>query len=460
MFGSFVACSVSLSRSLIASLLANGLLCAFPVGSKGGRHTFDFFCFYEGFNNSDASRRKTQAAKFRCILHYFEHVQEHGLASLPGHVTFKRLVLDPPPSLEDWLQNTKPLCRVEVLPKAAIENTGALTLQVDFANRYLGGGVLETGRVQEEIRFCINPELLVSILFMAPMESNEAVVIQGTERFSYYSGYSHTLKYTGDYQDKSQCDQSGAPLTTIVAIDALNMGRSQGGQDMNQYGLDLIYRELTKSYAGFYSSSPDLLPSVASYADSLSGEIIHSALSKLEARDSFTSQLASAPQSSLKEFADKLASKVISEAIDPTPTSLDEFASEVARNVLKSVFQCQSWADELISEVTSSAVHVTARSENDKCSYRAVATGNWGCGAFGGDPQLKSMIQWISVSAAGRPAMLYHPYGDKRVAELQKIVGKICAARWNIKRLMTALSKYRGKHARQISLFDFLLSKL
>lgn len=27
-----------------------------------------------------------------------------------------------------------------------------------------------------------------------------------------------------------------------------------------------------------------------------------------------------------------------------------------------------------------------------------VATGNWGCGAFGGDLQLKSIIQWLAAS--------------------------------------------------------------
>lgn len=27
-----------------------------------------------------------------------------------------------------------------------------------------------------------------------------------------------------------------------------------------------------------------------------------------------------------------------------------------------------------------------------------VATGNWGCGVFGGDPELKSMIQWLAAS--------------------------------------------------------------
>lgn len=27
-----------------------------------------------------------------------------------------------------------------------------------------------------------------------------------------------------------------------------------------------------------------------------------------------------------------------------------------------------------------------------------VATGNWGCGAYGGDPEIKSLLQWIAVS--------------------------------------------------------------
>ena len=35
-------------------------------------------------------------------------------------------------------------------------------LEVDFANAYVGGGVLAHGCVQEEIRFLICPELIVS----------------------------------------------------------------------------------------------------------------------------------------------------------------------------------------------------------------------------------------------------------------------------------------------------------
>lgn len=53
-----------------------------------------------------------------------------------------------------------------------------------------------------------------------------------------------------------------------------------------------------------------------------------------------------------------------------------------------------------------------------KSILRAVATGNWGCGAYRGDPQLKAMLQWMVVSACGRPEMKYHTFEDTRVSQV------------------------------------------
>ena len=52
------------------------------------------------------------------------------------------------------------------------------------------------------------------------------------------------------------------------------------------------------------------------------------------------------------------------------------------------------------------------------CRDRPFATGNWGCGAFGGDPELKSLMQWVAASYWGRyglcwaiyNSMAKHPY--------------------------------------------------
>ena len=49
--------------------------------------------------------------------------------------------------------------------------------QVDFANKKVGGGVLRGGCVQEEIKFVIFPELLISKLIMDHMDDNEAIII-------------------------------------------------------------------------------------------------------------------------------------------------------------------------------------------------------------------------------------------------------------------------------------------
>lgn len=39
-----------------------------------------------------------------------------------------------------------------------------------------------------------------------------------------------------------------------------------------------------------------------------------------------------------------------------------------------------------------------------------VATGNWGCGAFKGDKPLKTLIQWLAASRAGR-TLKYYTFG-------------------------------------------------
>ena len=41
-----------------------------------------------------------------------------------------------------------------------------------------------------------------------------------------------------------------------------------------------------------------------------------------------------------------------------------------------------------------------------------IATGNWGCGAFNGDPVLKGMIQMVAAAQAER-GLLYLTFGDE-----------------------------------------------
>lgn len=59
------------------------------------------------------------------------------------------------------------------------------------------------GCVQEEIRFTICPEMIVSVLLCQKMEDNEAIFLIGCERYSNYDGYANSFKFSGNYQDQS-----------------------------------------------------------------------------------------------------------------------------------------------------------------------------------------------------------------------------------------------------------------
>ena len=52
-----------------------------------------------------------------------------------------------------------------------------------------------------------------------------------------------------------------------------------------------------------------------------------------------------------------------------------------------------------------------------------IATGNWGCGAFGGDPILKAVIQIAAAAEAGR-SLKYLTFGDE---QLGKHIGELYA---------------------------------
>lgn len=56
---------------------------------------------------------------------------------------------------------------------------------------------------------------------------------------------------------------------------------------------------------------------------------------------------------------------------------------------------------------------------------RTIATGNWGCGAFGNDHTLKFLQQWMAASDAGATRVFYHTYGDKRAAPLPGLAASL-----------------------------------
>ena len=326
--------TTGLSTKFIASILACGFLCLFPefLNDKRG---FSFRNIANvNFTNvySTIQEYEAQAEKVRFIMHYFKRdmaISSNSSSQSRRSVLFSRKVL----GTEDgysWrrLYDCRmPMCEAVLIRNGSIEDAGYENLQVDFANASLGGGVLDSGMVQEEIRFCICPELMAGMLFMERMDENEAIVISGFERFSNYSGYSHSTKFTGDYIDRNVSSVNSP--STLIAIDASNY---KGNQN-DQYNDKAILREFNKAYVGFKQ--------------------------------------------------------------DCQSTETDK-KGETFRN------------------------------------FRPIATGNWGCGAFRGDAQLKSFIQWLAASVANCPTLLYHSFEEKDMEDFDNLCQFIRSSNMNV----------------------------
>ncbi|XP_071130686.1 poly(ADP-ribose) glycohydrolase-like isoform X2 [Mytilus edulis] len=296
--------SITLSQQQIACLLANAFFCTYPRRNAKGK-TSEFFNYPSiNFNSLyDGIPNEVKMEKLKCIIQYFSRVTKKmptGLVTFTrqcvGHIDFPK-----------WDSLDTPLRDLHVSSEGTIEDDGEGLLQVDFANKYLGGGVLTHGCVQEEIRFLICPEMIISRLFTEGLEKNESLIMKGCERFSSYDGYAKTFEWKGDYDDsKTPRDDWGRLCTHVTAIDALVIHYYD-----KQFRGDIVKRELNKAYCGFVS---------------LGG----------------------------------------------------------------------------------------GKNPPNEMNLSAVCTGNWGCGAFGGDKRLKALIQLMAATAAKRD-VCYYTFDDERL---------------------------------------------
>ncbi|XP_053211337.1 poly(ADP-ribose) glycohydrolase-like [Panonychus citri] len=340
--------SLFFSQQQISSLLCNGFFCTFPEHKQ---FKLQDFSFSKLFSSPKDDRFNRKLEKLKCILNYL-----HRVVSEPpkGIVSFERRHLEEN-EMVNWSSSSLKLSKVSVHLKGTIESHGYGMIQADFANKCVGGGVLRSGLVQEEIRFVINPELMVSMLFTETLLENECLLITGTEQFNKYSGYGNTFLFDGNYYDPTQLDEWGRRYTKIVAMDAKSF---PGNKVRDQYKRLFIDRELTKAYVAFMD-----------------------------------------------------------------------------------------------------------RRKLDRKHLCAVATGNWGCGVFRGDPQLKSLIQLIAASLSGRDVM-YFTFGDAKLStDMSLIVNSLGQKKITTGQLYQFLIDY-GDYVSSLDLdqekeplFDYVIRK-
>ena len=107
-------------------------------------------------------------------------------------------------------------------------------------------------------------------------------------------------------------------------------------------------------------------------------------------------------------------------------SAIDDSEHKVEGQEIKSedsLFDALSgFAEDLSSLTVGGAVKIAEAQlgmQDIKSRVLPVATGNWGCGVFRGDPELKAVIQWVAASAAGCPAIVYHTFSDERMLRVR-----------------------------------------
>ncbi|KAI4901044.1 hypothetical protein NFI96_034318, partial [Prochilodus magdalenae] len=343
--------AITLSQEQISCLLANGFFCTFPHrnATKPGSEYSNFptinFSSLFGDSHSHCARK---IEKLRCLFHYFNTVTDKDRKP-EGLVTFERICI-PENKLPTWKKQKETLTNLHVTSEGSIEKEGSGMLQVDFAAKFIGGGVLGKGLVQEEIRFLMSPELIVARLFTEKLADNECLRITGAQTYSITSGYSDSFNWEGPYEDATKRDEWKRRFCQIVAIDAISFRDPR-----EQYTKDNIKRELNKAYVGF-RKDPNM-------------------------------------------------------PADYTP---------------------------------------------------AIATGNWGCGAFNGDPRLKALIQMMAAAVAERD-LAFFTFGNKNQAQdLQRMHHFLKTHQVTVGKLYELLNKYCdhfSRYGHEKNVFDYIKDK-
>jgi len=226
---------ITLSIDQATCLLANMFLCMLPQHDEKselpGLQDFELF-----FTDNRETRDNE---KLKMYLNFFRICSSSTLAHTPT-LYFRRLFRNP---ITEISGSDKKLSKFQIDQdtELGIGRDKAPNMYVDFANMYIGGGLISGGTIQEEIMFASASLATISLLFFPKMWDNDAIRITGAESFSSWKGYDQSFEFDPTAERVPSTKQS-----TIVAIDATPFQKPE-----KQYERDSLLRELNKALAGF-----------------------------------------------------------------------------------------------------------------------------------------------------------------------------------------------------------------
>jgi len=102
---------------------------------------------------------------------------------------------------------------------------------------------------------------------------------------------------------------------------------------------------------------------------------------------------------------------------------------EMSRELQKAYIGFSAYQDDWTSiHKAESASNAVLNPSQISALLRPISTGNWGCGAFGGDAQLKFLIQLLAASMAGR-RMIYWAFSEDKLVHAPYAVELLRRAR-------------------------------
>ena len=273
--------SLELTRKQVGCLLACMTLCIIPKQTTTKipfmRNFYPYYIYYSNY------KKPVMMEKLKFLFSYFIQIKE---ISPEGSINVHRIILNTHPKAADkfYMKNEDKMLAVVMKDGSLSENHESIL--ADFANKYIGGGAIGGGSVQEEILFLNMPELNATRLFCEYMLPHEAICINGLQYYCKHKGYSRGLLFDGVYNDpffpiqspeeetkeeikneevkgelgEEELEVREAPKPTIqikhisrciVAFDAIHFTEQMSHRE--QFEPKQIIREINKAYAACLS---------------------------------------------------------------------------------------------------------------------------------------------------------------------------------------------------------------